>query len=103
MTQLKDELIEQLVDLEVYDHHGLKYQLKSIDIDEYVAQILQTVANHLPEKRKLIEPVTNREVSDNDKVGIDLDVDTRGSLVFIQNNGFNQAIQEMKDILEGKV
>src|SRR6187549_2774553 len=54
-------------------------------------QLIDKLLGELPEKRKLIEPVTKREVGDNDRVGIDLDADTKGSLVFIQDNGFNSA------------
>lgn len=44
-------------------------------------------------KRDLVEPVTKRPVKHvGDKVGIDLEADLHGSLKFIQDDGYNQAI-----------
>jgi hypothetical protein len=56
------------------------------------AALLKRLEEKGPEDRQLVEPVTKREVKTvGDKVGIDLDADLKGSLTFIQNNGFNQA------------
>lgn len=67
-------------------------------LDLYRQELLEEIEG---KKRKLIEPVTKRVVADiGDKVGIDLDADTKGSLVFIQDNGFNQALDEVKAIIE---
>lgn len=54
------------------------------------------------EKRQLVEPVTKREVTDGDIAGIDLDADPKGSLKFIQDNGYNQALLEVKALLNKK-
>lgn len=54
----------------------------------------EIVAEGKPEERELIEPVTKRIVTHGDKVGIDLEADTRGSLKFIQDNGYNQALRD---------
>lgn len=57
----------------------------------------------LPQKRTLIEPVTKRVVTERgDKVGIDLDVDRNGSLIFIQDNGFNMALDQVTKAINNK-
>lgn len=47
-----------------------------------------------PEKRELAEPVTGRPVSYGDKVTVDVEADPKGSLIFVQNNGFNMALNQ---------
>jgi hypothetical protein len=54
----------------------------------------------IPEKRKLFEPVTKRPVGPGGKAMIDLLADREGSLIFIQDNGYNQAIDDLLTNLE---
>lgn len=54
-------------------------------------------------KRELFEPVTNRLVSDGDKVGIDLEADQRGSLKFIQDNGYNMAVDDVHGVIDAEI
>lgn len=70
-------------------------------LDDYAEALnhyyYQKFMEMLPGKRKLIEPVTKRPVTEiGDKVGIDLDADIKGSLKFIQDNGYNQALSDME-------
>lgn len=77
------------------------YPLWFDDNKELVTELLKSaLLECVPEERELIEPVTKRKVTTGDKVGIDLDADTRGSLKFIQDNGFNQARQQVLDNIE---
>lgn len=48
----------------------------------------------------LFEPVTRREVFMGDKVGIDLDADVKGSLIFIQDNGKNTLRAEQRQSID---
>lgn len=65
------------------------------------SNLLDTLLEAMPEKRELFEPVTKRPVHDiGEKVGIDLDADTKGSLKFIQDNGYNQALTEVETIIK---
>lgn len=76
------------------------WELRYPFIDQTQQSIKQDLLDLLPEKRKLIEPVTKRLVNNiGDKVGIDLEADTRGSLKFIQDNGFNQAIDQLRQAI----
>jgi hypothetical protein len=67
--------------------------------DRAKAAILAAVTAELralvPEKRRLFEPATKREVLPGGKAMIDLSADKKGSLMFIQDNGFNQAIDKI--------
>lgn len=54
----------------------------------------------IPDNRELYEPVTQRMVASGDKVGIDLEVDPRGSLKFVQDNGYNQALNQVRSAIE---
>lgn len=83
--------------------------------DEYIVEAKTAIQSHIKsllaaerqaikaavEKRELVEPVTHRIVTEvGDKVGIDLDADLKGSLKFIQDNGFNMALDQFHKIIE---
>lgn len=61
--------------------------------------IKELVAEAKPEKRELIEPVTGEPVSSGDKVTVDVEADPRGSLIFVQNNGYNMALNQFEQNL----
>lgn len=66
--------------------------------------LLAEILEELPEKRKLVEPVTKRPVDNlGDKVEIDVDADMRGSLIFVQDNGFNQALDEITALIRKRM
>jgi hypothetical protein len=63
-------------------------------VNELEAAIAAAIREAAPEKRKLYEPVTKHEVKEGGAATIDLLMDKKGSLIFIQDNGYNQAIDE---------
>jgi hypothetical protein len=48
-----------------------------------------------PEKRTLYEPVTKKEIGPGESGMMDLNKDQRGTLVFVQDNGYNQAVDDI--------
>ena len=64
-----------------------------------ISLIKELVAEAKPEKRELIEPVTGKPVSRGDKVTFDVEADPRGSLIFVQNNGYNMALNQFEQNL----
>lgn len=74
------------------------------DVQTYVNSKLLALKESMPEKRKLFEPVTKRPVNNiGDKVWIDIDADLKGSLAFIQDNGYNQAIDTVTALIDGVI
>ena len=75
-------------------HYSLKQAITSLT--------KELVAEAKPEKRELIEPVTGKPVSRGDKVTFDVEADPRGSLIFVQNNGYNMALNQFEqNLLKG--
>lgn len=76
---------------------GIAYYdaLKKIDQCYY-----KLITERMPKKLELFEPVTKRLVGDGDGVTVDLGVDVDGSLMFVQNNGFNVALSEVHAVLK---
>lgn len=80
--------------------------LATVDVNTLIATQNTALLKELlgaTRERVLYEPVTNRIVNTGDKVGIDLDVDTKGSLKFIQDNGYNQAVTEFTKVINSKL
>lgn len=82
---------------------SVKFQMSSEDATIELMQLLAAQNNATYEAvmeaikdRELYEPVTKRVVKPDDKAMIDLAKDQRGSLVFIQDNGYNQACAELR-------
>ena len=71
--------------------HTVKQALTSL--------IKELVVEAKPEKRELIEPVTGESVSSGDKVTVDVEADPRGSLIFVQNNGYNMGLDQFEQNL----
>ena len=59
----------------------------------------EMVAEAKPDNRELIEPITGKPVSRGDKVTFDVEADPRGSLIFVQNNGYNMALNQFEQNL----
>ena len=96
ITILEDNSLTEGTDAKMteigWERFGENIQDSKSALQELVKECIKT-------KRELVEPVTKRTVTDGDKVGIDLDVDLKGSLKFIQDNGYNQAIEDISKAL----
>ncbi len=62
--------------------------------------VIREAMERLPVNRKLYEPVTKREVGPGGSATMDLGKDQKGTLVFVQDNGYNQAVDELRAALQ---
>lgn len=91
---LQDRGIPYLTAIDIW-HENIK-----VVIAQHDAALKQKLLEALP-KRDLFEPITKRKVAAvNDLVRIDVDADRKGSLVFVQDNGYNQAIDKVLEVIQ---
>ncbi len=83
--------------------YGLNQNQLGFFYDKFQAQrsaVIREAMERLPKNRKLYEPVTKREVGRGGSAMMDLGKDQKGTLVFVQDNGYNQAADEARAALQ---